>query len=67
MTATVTPRDQIADRLRRKDVELRGGNPDGLLPWPQLAEPEQRRWSAMADEAYTAVTAAQEAAQVAST
>lgn len=51
MSDELTPRDQLADALRRKDVELRDGNPAGLLPFDRLNTPEQARWRALASVA----------------
>lgn len=47
----MSPLEQLADALRRKDVELRGGNPAGLLPFDQLNTPEQTRWRSLASAA----------------
>lgn len=45
--------DLLADRLRRKDAQLRGAA--SVLDWGQLQEPERTRWLLMADEAVSGV------------
>lgn len=46
--------DAIGDALRRRDVELRGGNVATLLPFDQLSRPELTRWRALATAALDA-------------
>jgi hypothetical protein len=50
----VTYPETIADRLRRKDAELRGTTA-GLPEWSQLQDSERERWLLLADEATSAV------------
>jgi len=47
--------DAVADALRGTDVELRGGNVAGLLPFDQLSHPEQHRWRSLACAAQDAI------------